>query len=115
LSENTNITESIIIRVFNQIKETNAGYRPSQAKVIIKRGQSEFRSGDVIYTPPPREEGIIKKLMGNLVEYLNDDEKYPDDPLLKMCIAHYQFEAIHPYARWQWTNGKDSKFIVPDK
>jgi Fic family protein len=35
--------------------------------------------------------------MSNLIDYLNDDNKYSTDPLLKMCVAHYQFEAIHPF------------------
>ncbi|HCN83525.1 MAG TPA: Fic family protein, partial [Sphingobacteriaceae bacterium] len=50
----------------------------------------------VIYTPP-RGSGILEQLMDNLLSYLNDDKKYPTDPLLKMCLAHYQFEAIHPF------------------
>jgi Fic family protein len=74
---------------------------------VIKRGQSEFRSGEIIYTPP-REEGLIENLMDNLVEYLNNDEKYPADPLLKMCIAHYQFEAIHPF---QDGNGRTGRIL----
>ena len=64
--------------------------------VVIKRGASEFKPGEVIYTPP-RGEGILEKLMDNLITYLNDDSIYAIDPLLKMCIAHYQFEAIHPF------------------
>ncbi len=96
LKTNPDITEQLIIRIFNQIKETNSGYRSPQTKIVIKRGQSEFRPGEIVYTPPRGEE-IISKLMSNLVVFLNDDKKYPIDPLLKMCIAHYQFEAIHPF------------------
>jgi Fic family protein len=44
--------------------------------------------------------------MSNLVEYLNDDKKYPADPLLKMCIAHYQFEAIHPFSDGNGRTGR---------
>ncbi len=49
-----------------------------------------------MYTPPRKKE-VIENLMANLIDFLNNEEKYPIDPLLKMCIAHYQFEAIHPF------------------
>lgn len=90
------IDAALIRRIFNQVKATTSGYRPPQAQVVIKRGASEFRSGEVIYTPP-RAEGVIEMLMDNLIDYLNNDDLYPADPLLKMCVAHYQFEAIHPF------------------
>ena len=107
LQTKSGITEQLIIRIFNQIKETNTEYRPPQAKIVIKRGKSEFSPGEIVYTPP-RGEGIINKLMKNLVDFLNDDEKYPIDPLLKMCIAHYQFEAIHPF---QDGNGRTGRIL----
>jgi Fic family protein len=107
LQDRQKIDTILIQRIFNQIKETTSSYRPPQAQVVIKRGQSEFRSGEIIYTPP-REEGLIENLMDNLVEYLNNDEKYPADPLLKMCIAHYQFEAIHPF---QDGNGRTGRIL----
>jgi len=44
-----------------------------------------------------RGTGLIERLMENLLAYLNDDRLSDTDPLLKMCIAHYQFEAIHPF------------------
>lgn len=48
----------------------------------------------VIYTPPVGQD-IIRNLLSNLDQFLhyNDDI----DPLIKMAIAHYQFEAIHPF------------------
>jgi len=101
------IDVDLIIKIFQQIKNTNATIRSPQAKIFIKRGESEYRSGEVIYTPP-RGEGIVEELLVNLVEYLNDDEKYPIDPLLKMCIAHYQFEAIHPFVDG---NGRTGRII----
>lgn len=107
LSENKKIDETLIIDIFNQIKETTSGYRPPQSKVVIRRGQSKFRSGEIIYTPP-RKEGRIESLMINLVDFLNNDEEYKIDPLLKMCIAHYQFEAIHPF---QDGNGRTGRIL----
>lgn len=104
---NKNIDTNLIKQIFNQIKETTSGYRPPQAQVVIKRGESKFRPGEIIYTPP-RGEGIVENLMNNLVDYLNDDEKYQTDPLLKMCVAHYQFEAIHPF---QDGNGRTGRIL----
>lgn len=92
------VDTNLIKRIFQQIKETTSGYRPPQAQVVVK---------ETIYTPP-RAEGLIEKLMDNLVEYLNNDEIYPVDPLLKMCIAHYQFEAIHPF---QDGNGRTGRIL----
>ncbi len=99
------ITLNLITKIFQQIKSTQAGLRSPQAQVVIKQGQSEFRTGETVYTPP-RGEGVVEKLMANLVEYLNDDKKYPADPLLKMCIAHYQFEAIHPFSDGNGRTGR---------
>lgn len=107
LQQNKTIDSTLIQNIFNQIKETNTSYRPPQAQVVIKRGQSDFRSGETIYTPP-RKEGLIEILMNNLIKYLNNDEKYPADPLLKMCVAHYQFEAIHPF---QDGNGRTGRIL----
>ena len=71
--------------------------------MVIKRGQSEFRAGEVIYTPP-RGTGIVEKKLDNLFAFLN--EKNGFDPLLKMAIGHYQFEAIHPFVDGNGRTGR---------
>jgi Fic family protein len=41
---------------------------------------------------------LIRELLYNLEEYYNSfDEDIEIDPLLKLPIIHYQFEAIHPF------------------
>ena len=107
LNETKTLNLQSVLSIFRQIKNTTSGIRPPQANVVIKRGQSELRPGEVIYTPP-RGEGIVERLMDNLITYLNDDKNYPTDPLIKMCIAHYQFEAIHPF---QDGNGRTGRII----
>ncbi|MGB3779716.1 MAG: Fic family protein [Tunicatimonas sp.] len=97
----------LIVKIFQQIKNTTADLRPPQAQVVIKRGQSEFRSGEIIYTPP-RGADIVEALMQNLITYLSNTSDDPTDPLLKMCIAHYQFEAIHPF---QDGNGRSGRIL----
>ncbi len=98
---------NLIIGIFRRIKDTTAGIRPPQATVVIKKGQSDFSSGGVVYTPP-RGQGIPEKFLKNLIDYMNDDSEYPADPLIKMCVAHYQFEAIHPF---QDGNGRTGRVL----
>lgn len=105
LEKDQTISLDLLVKIFQQIKKTNAGLRSPQSQIVIRQGQSEFRTGEVVYTPP-RGEDIVEKLMDNLLAYLNDDAKYPTDPLLKMCIAHYQFEAIHPFADGNGRTGR---------
>src|SRR4030042_6730022 len=107
MKETKTIDLQLVLSIFRQIKNTTSGIRPPQSNVVIKRGQSELRPGEVIYTPP-RGNDIVERLMDNLLSYLNDDNNYPTDPLIKMCIAHYQFEAIHPF---QDGNGRTGRII----
>jgi Fic family protein len=107
LNETKTLNLQSVLSIFRQIKNTASGIRPPQSNVVIKRGKSELRPGEVVYTPPSGE-GIVERLMDNLLTYLNDDKNYPTDPLIKMCIAHYQFEAIHPF---QDGNGRTGRII----
>ena len=107
LRDEKTVSLDLVTKIFQQVKNTTAGLRPPQAIVVIRRGQSEFRAGEVVYTPP-RGEGVVEGYMENLIEYLKDDEKYPADALLKMCVSHYQFEAIHPF---QDGNGRTGRVL----
>lgn len=84
------------IQVFQEIKETSEGIRPAFSNTTIKQGGSGTTAGQVIYTPP-RGENVIQDKLDNLVRFLNDDRQYNIDYILKMAIAHYQFEVIHPF------------------
>lgn len=88
--------ENYFILVFQAIKQTKDTIRPAFAKVTINQGGSGPNSDQVIYTPP-RDETIIHDRLKNLVNFLNDDDQFKIDHLIKMAIAHFQFEAIHPF------------------
>lgn len=51
------------------------------------------QDSEPIYTPPFGNE-VISKLMENWAVFINTSTL---DPLVKMAISHYQFEAIHPF------------------
>ncbi len=103
LKDKDNFDLEVIIGVYQEIKNTTQGIRSPQSLVVIKRGQSEFRSGEIVYTPP-RGEGIIEEKLDNLITFLNDNTEF--DPLLKMIIGHYQFEAIHPFSDGNGRTGR---------
>jgi Fic family protein len=88
--------QDYFIRVFREIKQTSDSIRPDFLNTTIKQGGSGPNAGQVIYTPP-RGQAIIREKLENLVTFVNDDAQYKMDHLLKMAVAHYQFEAIHPF------------------
>jgi len=84
------------IKIFQEIKQTQEEIRPDFLNTTIKQGGTGPIAGQVVYTPP-KGQLIIKEKLDNLVTFLNDDENFKMDYLIKMAIAHYQFEAIHPF------------------
>jgi len=51
-------------------------------------------TGKVIYTPPEGE-AVLRNMLSNWEKFLHENGEI--DPLIKMAILHYQFEAIHPF------------------
>lgn len=60
-------------------------------------------SGDVIYTPPEGSERL-RKLLTNWERYLHEEGGV--DPLIRMAVGHYQFEAIHPFTDGNGRTGR---------
>lgn len=82
------LSTNLFIEIVRIIKEVDFGVRrvPGTA---LKNAQ-----GDVIYTPPIGE-AIIRDKLANLEQFMHADDDL--DPLVKMAVMHYQFEAIHPF------------------
>jgi len=93
---NTNLFVSIV----QTIKKNEAGIRKTPGTVI-----SNSSTGEVIYTPPDGEK-IIRDKLKNLEDYIHDEDKI--DPLIRMAVIHYQFEAIHPFSDG---NGRTGRII----
>jgi Fic family protein len=62
-------------------------------------------SGGTLYTPPEGE-FIIREKLENMEQFLENENGL--DPLVKMAVAHYQFEAIHPFVDG---NGRTGRII----
>lgn len=60
-------------------------------------------TGEVVYTPPEGAE-LIRNLLANWERYVNDESDI--DPLIRMAVQHYQFEAIHPFSDGNGRTGR---------
>jgi Fic family protein len=49
---------------------------------------------EIIYTPPVGE-ALLREKLANWERFIHDQTEI--DPLIRMAVAHYQFEAIHPF------------------
>jgi len=96
IQENKKFDLDLVIGIYEEVKEANDGIRPTHTETVIKKRGSGILGGNVVYTPP-RGQKIIQEKLENLITYINDDETYDHDPLIKLAVAHYQFEAIHPF------------------
>lgn len=84
------LSTNMMIEVQQLIEANRAGIRKLPGTVL-----RNDVTGEVIYTPPSEEQEILI-LFANLEKYINDD--YDNiDPLVKLAVIHYQFEAIHPF------------------
>ena len=82
--------------IYQQVNQTTDSIRSPIAQVYIRQGGSGPNAGKPIYTPPMGA-GIVESKLSNLLQYMNDDKIFQVDPIIKMAIGHFQFEAIHPF------------------
>ncbi len=61
------------------------------------------RTGKIIYTPPEGER-LIRDLLGNWETYIHAADDV--DPLIRLAVQHYQFEAVHPFADGNGRTGR---------
>ena len=60
-------------------------------------------TGEIIYTPPVGED-LLRTKLGNWERYLHEAQDV--DPLIRMAVGHYQFEAIHPFTDGNGRTGR---------
>ena len=84
------INTNTIVKIQGIIEHNNAGIRKLPGTEL-----KNSLTGETIYTPPQDEEEI-RDYLRNLEEFVNNNED-GIDPLIKVCLIHYQFESIHPF------------------
>ena len=71
------------------------------------------RTGEIIYTPPEGEDRL-RDLLANWERFLHNETDL--DPLVRMAIGHYQFEAIHPFTDGNGRTGRvlNTLFLIQE-
>ena len=96
------LSATLAIELVNIIKENNAGIRNLPGTKLQNPDTKE-----VIYTPPEGED-LLRRKLANLERFSNDSSS-DLDPLVRVAVAHYQFEAIHPFFDG---NGRTGRILI---
>lgn len=94
------ITTNLCIEIVQCIKQNTSGIRVTPGTTLSNI------NGEVIYTPPSGED-VIRAKLSNLETFINQDTSL--DPLIKLALIHYQFEAIHPFSDG---NGRTGRILL---
>jgi Fic family protein len=94
------LSTNLFIDIVQTIKEHSSGIRRMSGTAVVHAA-----TGKVIYTPPEGET-IIRDKLKNLQDFIHGSDDI--DPLIKLALIHYQFEAIHPFSDG---NGRAGRII----
>ena len=92
------LTTDIAIQLVSTIKDVELDVRDDSGTKLKNR-----MSGELIYTPPVGQKLLIEKL-DNWQSFMHDATDI--DPLVRMAVQHYQFEAIHPFTDGNGRTGR---------
>ena len=92
------LSTNTAIDVCSAIKGANMTIRATPGTALLNDV-----TGEVVYTPPEGEDRLRRLLADwETFAHRNDDL----DPLIRMAIGHYQFEAIHPFTDGNGRTGR---------
>lgn len=103
------IGENLLKQAHNTLLDSVRGAMKGRGEfrrelVHIGRAGSPMEEASFVPAPPD----AIPELMSNWESYVNSREE--KDPLVQVAVAHYQFEAIHPFLDG---NGRIGRLIIP--
>jgi Fic family protein len=91
------LSTNLFIELVRIIKQTDLGIRKVPGTKIANS------RGEVVYTPPEGET-LLRDLLTNFERFMHADDGI--DPLVKLAVLHYQFEAIHPFTDGNGRTGR---------
>ena len=98
------ISTNTAIEVCSQIKGVGMEIRRVPGTAL---GNSSSR--EVVYTPPEGET-VLREKLANWERFIHEHNSI--DPLIRMAVAHYQFEAIHPFTDGNGRTGRVLNLLI---
>ena len=92
------LTTDMAIQICSTIKGMELDIRAESGTTLKSR-----MTGEVIYTPPVGQKLLLEKL-DNWARFMHEETGI--DPLVRMAVQHYQFEAIHPFVDGNGRTGR---------
>jgi Fic family protein len=94
------ITTNLLVGIMQKLRESKDNVRKIYGTKLLNPNTAQ-----VIYTPPEGE-NLIREKLHALELFINDSTLSQLDPLVKMALIHYQFEAIHPFSDGNGRTGR---------
>ena len=109
IKEGKLLTSRLFIELVQIIKRIEYGVRDLPGTQIVNP-----KTEETIYTPPDGANNI-RDFLDNLSHYIYMNDNI--DPLIKLGVIHYQFEAIHPFADGNGRTGRviNILYLVQEK
>jgi Fic family protein len=92
------LTTGTAIQICQTIRGVEIDIRATPGTALMNDATSK-----IIYTPP---EGTsrLRNMLSNWEHYIHNEDNV--DPLIKLAVMHYQFEAIHPFTDGNGRTGR---------
>lgn len=86
------------IKICSTIKAVDTDIRSVPGTALMNDA-----TGEIVYTPPEGAD-LLRNKLTNWERYIHADDGI--DPLVRMAVLHYQFEAIHPFTDGNGRTGR---------
>ena len=92
------ITTRTAVDICRTIKGVALDIRATPGTALLNEA-----TGEVVYTPPQGQD-LLRQKLADWERYLHTEDGV--DPLIKLGVLHYQFEAIHPFTDGNGRTGR---------